>query len=91
MKITAILRLARNKIARKLLAKRAREKHILEAEDLSVRLHFANTLQDRPSHEVPTKLSILEDFYCNFLTIHPYYIYLYYPQKLKKGYSERKP
>ena len=67
MKITVILRLARNKFVRKVLAKRAREKHILEAEDLSVRLHFANTLQDRPSHEVPAKLSIWRIFIVTFL------------------------
>ena len=56
MKITAILRLARNKFARKVLAKRAREKHMLEAKESSVRLHFVSTSLDRPSREVLTKL-----------------------------------
>ena len=37
-------------------AKRTREKHMLEAEELSARLHFTSTLRDRPSRKVPTKL-----------------------------------
>ena len=41
---------------RKVPAKRAREKHMLEAEESNVRLHFASTSRDRPSCEVPAKL-----------------------------------
>ena len=50
MKISIVLRLTRKKFTRKVLAKRAREKHMLEAEESSVRLHFSSTSQDRPSH-----------------------------------------
>ena len=43
MKISAILRLARKKFARKVPTKRACEKHMLEAEESSARSHFAST------------------------------------------------
>ena len=44
MKISAVLRLAHKKFARKVPAKRAREKHMLEIEELSSRLYFTSTL-----------------------------------------------
>ena len=44
MKINAISRLAHMKFMRKVPAKRAREKYMLEAEESSARLHFAITL-----------------------------------------------
>ena len=40
MKIIVVSQLARNKFARKVPARRAREKHMLEAEESSVRLYF---------------------------------------------------
>ena len=43
MKINAISRLAHMKFMRKVPAKRAREKYMLEAEESSARLHFAIT------------------------------------------------
>ena len=43
MKISAVLRLAREKFVRKVPAKRAHEKHMLEIEELSSRLYFAST------------------------------------------------
>ena len=43
MKTSAISRLARKKFTRKVLAKRTCEKHMLEAEESSVRLYFAST------------------------------------------------
>ena len=43
MKISAVSQLACKKFARKVLVKRAREKHMLEAEESSAKLHFAST------------------------------------------------
>ena len=57
MKISAVLQLACKKFARKVLVKRACEKHMLEAEESSARLYFVSTSWDRPSHEVLAKLS----------------------------------
>ena len=57
MKINAVSRLARKKFTRKVPVKRAYEKHMLEAKESSARLHFVSTLQDKPSREVPAKLS----------------------------------
>ena len=33
----------------------------------------------------------LEDFKCDFLTLHPYYIYPYYPQKYERLFKEKNP
>ena len=57
MKISAILWLAHKKFTRKVPAKRAHEKHMLEPEELSARLYFASTSRDRPSQELPSILS----------------------------------
>ena len=57
MKISAVSQLARKKFARKVPAKRAREKHMIEAEELSVRLHFVSTSRDKPSREAFAKHS----------------------------------
>ena len=56
MKISSLLRLARKMFARKVPGKRAHEKHMLEAEESSVRLHFESTSRDRSSRKVPMKL-----------------------------------
>ena len=42
---------------------------------------FASISWVRHSCEIPAKLSTLRIFKCDFLTLHPYYIYPYYPQK----------
>ena len=57
LKISEISRLAHKKFMRRVPTKRAREKHMLEAEESSVRLHFASALRDWPSHEAPVKHS----------------------------------
>ena len=56
MKISSVSRVARKMFARKVPAKRAREKHMLEAKESSVRLHSESTSRDRPFHRVPMKL-----------------------------------
>ena len=91
MKITVILRLARNKFVRKVLAKRACEKHMLEGEELSARLYFVSTLRNRPSRYVPVKLSAWRILSMTFLPfIHT--IYTLITHKSKIGYYlERKP
>ena len=43
MKISAVLQLACKKFARKVLVKRACEKHMIEAEESSARLYFVST------------------------------------------------
>ena len=42
MKISTVSRLARKKFGRKVPAKRARERYMLEAEESTVRLHFVS-------------------------------------------------
>ena len=74
----------------KVLAKRVREKHILEVEESSIMLHFASASQDRPTCEVLTKHSTLRILSVTFLPFtHTIYIYPYYPQS-KRDYSKRK-
>ena len=41
----------------KVPTKRAREKHMLEAEESSVKLHFASASREKPSCKVSTKHS----------------------------------
>ena len=53
MKISAVSQLTRKKFARKVPTKKAHEKHMLEAEKSSVRLHFTSTLRNRPSCGYP--------------------------------------
>ena len=90
MKISAVSQLACKKFTRKVPAKRAHEKHMLEAKESSVRLHFLSTLRDRPSREVLVKLStwrILSVIFLPFTHI----IYILITYKSKEGYSKRKP
>ena len=42
---------------RRVTREKAREKHRLEAEESSARLHFASVSRDRPSREIPVKHS----------------------------------
>ena len=90
MKISIVSRQTRNKFARKVPVKRAREKHMLEDEESSARLHFASTSRDRPFCEVPVKLSA-----CRFLSVtflpFTHTIYTRITHKSKRGHSERKP
>ena len=65
--------LARN-LRVKVLMKRPREKHILEVEESSVRLHFASTSQERLSCEVPTKPSAWRILSVTFLLLPILYI-----------------
>ena len=51
----------------KISTKRPHEKHMLEAEESSVRLYFMSTLWDRPSHEVLEKLSAWKILSVTFL------------------------
>ena len=43
---------------------------------------FVSVSQVNPSCEIAAKLSAMKIFKCDFLTLHPYYIYPHYPQKL---------
>ena len=89
MKIGAILRLARKKFVKKVPAKRAREKYMLEAEEPSARLHFVSTSQDRPSREVLAKLSAWRILNVTFLHF-THIIYTLITHKSKRSYSEKK-
>ena len=89
MKISAISWLAYKKFARKVLAKRAREKHMLEAKESSVRLHFVSTSWDKPSREVPTKHSAWRILSMTFLSFTDT-IYTLITHKSKRSYLEKK-
>ena len=52
---------------------------------------FASISLVRSSHEIPTKLSTWRIFKCDFLTLHPYYIYPHYPQKYERLFREKNP
>ena len=70
------------------------EKHMLEAEESCVRLHFPSTSQDKPSRKVPVKHSAWRILSVTFLplTFLPFThtIYTLITHKSKRGYSERK-
>ena len=86
MKISAILRLAHKKFARK----GSHEKHMLEVEESSAKLHFVSTSRDRPSRKVPAKHSAWRILSVPFLPF-TYTIYTLITHNSKRGYSERKP
>ena len=91
MKISAILRLAHKKFTRKVPAKRACEKHTLEAKESSSKLYFASTLRNRSTRGVPTKLSAQRILSVTFLPF-THTIYTLIILKSKRGYYlERKP
>ena len=69
--------------------KRVREKHMLEADESSVKLHFASTLRDMPSHEVLAKHSAWKIFSVTFLPF-THTIYNLITYKSKRGYLKRK-
>ena len=90
MKISAIRdQLARSSLV-KVPAKRSREKHMLEAKESSVRLHFASTLRDKLSREVPTKLSAQRILSVTFLPF-TRTIYTLITHKSKGGFSKKNP
>ena len=95
MKISAISRLARKKFARKVPTKRAHEKHMLEAEESSAKLHFASNSRHRPFcryviFQGTRETLCLEDFKCDFLSFtHTRYTFI--THKSKGGFLERKP
>ena len=63
---------------------------MLETKELNVKLYFANTLRDRPSHEVLAKLSAYRILSVTFLSF-TYTIYTLITHKSKGDNSERKP
>ena len=73
----------------KVFAKRPREKHMLEAEELSAKLYFARTSRDRPSHEVPTKLFTQRILSVIFLSF-THTIYTLITHKIKKEAIQNK-
>ena len=70
MKISAISEPACKEFARKVPAKRAHEKHMLEAKESSVKLYFLSTSRDRPSREISAKLSAWRILSVTSLTKH---------------------
>ena len=57
---------------------------MLEVEKSSQVVDFASVLRVRHSRKILTKCSVQKIFECYFLTLHPYYIYLHYPQKYER-------
>ena len=62
---------------------------MLEAEESSTRLHFMSTSRDRPSREVPSKLSAWKILSVTFLPF-TYTIYTLITHKSMRGHSEIK-
>ena len=69
--------------------KRAREKHMLEAEESCQTVIFSSVSQERPSHEIPVKLSTLRILSVTFL-LFTHTIYTLITHKSMKSHSERK-
>ena len=69
--------------------KRAHEKHMLEAEESCQTVIFVSVSQERPSHEIPVKLSILRILSVTFL-LFTHTIYTLITHKSMKGHSEKK-
>ena len=88
MKISAVLRLARKKFARKVPVKRAREKHMLETKESSAKFHFVSASRDRLSREVLAKRSAWRILSVTFLPF-THTIYTLITYKSKGGYLER--
>ena len=63
---------------------------MLEAEEPCQAVNFASVSRVRSSREVLAKHSTLRIFKFDFLTLHLYYIYPHYPQKLQGNHLERK-
>ena len=78
MKISAVSRLPHKNLANKSSHKKATwEAYVGIKCQVVFREYFARKAISRGTH----KTLRLEDFKCDFLTLHPYYIYPYYPQK----------
>ena len=69
--------------------KRPCEKHMLEVEESSARLHFASTLRDRPSREVHAKLFAWRILSVTFIPF-THTIYTLITHKSVRGHSKRK-
>ena len=48
------------------------------------RLLISSVSREGLTHEIPAKLYTWRIFKCDFLTLHPYFIYPYYPQKYER-------
>ena len=90
MKISTVSQLARKKFAKKVPAKKAREKHMLETEKSSAKLHFTSTSRNRPSCEVPTKLFTWKILSVIFL-LFTYTDIPSLPTKVKKVFQRENP
>ena len=64
---------------------------MLESEESCQAVVFSSVSWVRPSREISVKLSVWRIFKCDFLTLHTYYIYSYYPQKYQKIIQREKP
>ena len=73
------------------LVKTTCEKYMLEAEKSCQTVDFASVSWVRPSREIVAKHSAWRIFKCDFLTLHPYYIYPHYPQKYRRPFKEKNP
>ena len=69
--------------------KRAREKHMLEVEELCQAVNFVSVSQVRPSHEILVKHSTWRILKVNFLPF-THTIYTIITHKSIKGHLERK-
>ena len=61
----------------------------LEVEESCQAISFANVSRVRSSCEVVAKHSSWRTFKCDFLTLHPYYIYPHYPQIVRRPFRDK--
>ena len=64
---------------------------MLEAEESCQAVDFSSVSQVRPFLEILTKHFARRVFKCDFLILHPYYIYSHYPQKYDRSFKEKNP
>ena len=90
MKISAVSQLAHKKFTRRVTCEKGHMRSTCWKLKSQVPAAFRECFARRAILLGIHEMLCLEDFKCDFLTLHPYYIYTHYPQKQKR-YSERKP
>ena len=76
---------------RKYPAKRSRVKHMTKSWRVMTVCHFASTLRERPSCEVPTRHSIWQKDRLLYQILYPHYIYPHYPRIVRSAFQRENP
>ena len=89
MKISAVSRLARKQFTSKVFCKKATWEAHARSWKVKCQAAFREYFTRQPISRGTCETFCLKDFKCDFLTLHPYYIYFHYPQNKIMLYSER--